>query len=161
LQAVERASTLNRAGIRDAAFATREYRGVLGTWSFDAQGDTTLRDMTGIRVNGGKFDASTSEQFPAPLETAGKWQTPLEQLDVLWGRNWEEVIRVLDAFRQDYPSYSPAKNKLYAALVSYGDVLARSGRCDQAVRQLARAEEMNRLQRLQRDEAAAALRRGC
>jgi len=85
----------------------------------------------------------------------------LEHLDVLWGRDWDQAIRVLDSFRQDYPSYSPAKNKLYAALVSYGEQLARSGRCDMAVRHLARAEELNRIENLERNEAAAALRRGC
>jgi branched-chain amino acid transport system substrate-binding protein len=45
----------NRAAIRDAVFATKDFNGVLGTWSFDANGDTTLTTMSGSQVTGGKF----------------------------------------------------------------------------------------------------------
>jgi hypothetical protein len=36
-------------------FNIKNFAGVLGTWSFDANGDTSLSDMTYYQVNGGKF----------------------------------------------------------------------------------------------------------
>lgn len=47
----------DRATVRDAVFATKNYSGVLGTWSFDQYGDTSLTDMTGYVVKGGKYEA--------------------------------------------------------------------------------------------------------
>jgi branched-chain amino acid transport system substrate-binding protein len=46
----------NRAKIRDAVFATKDFAGVLGTWSFDANGDTSLTTMSGSQVKAGKFE---------------------------------------------------------------------------------------------------------
>lgn len=45
-----------RAKVLDAISATRDYDGVLGTWGFDANGDTTLTRMTGQRVVNEKFE---------------------------------------------------------------------------------------------------------
>ncbi len=45
----------DRATVRDAVFAIKNFPGVLGTWSFDANGDTTLTDMTGYVVKDGKY----------------------------------------------------------------------------------------------------------
>jgi branched-chain amino acid transport system substrate-binding protein len=55
LDAIKRAGAKDRAKIRDAVFATKDFKGVLGTWSFDKNGDTTLTTMTGNIVEGGKF----------------------------------------------------------------------------------------------------------
>ena len=62
LAAIEKASATNpadndalRAAIRDAVFATKDYAGVLGTWSFTPEGDTSLTDMSGNTVTGGEF----------------------------------------------------------------------------------------------------------
>lgn len=60
LAAIQRAGRADRAAIRDALFATRDYDGALGKWSFDANGDTSLGDMSGRQVRGGKFDDSTA-----------------------------------------------------------------------------------------------------
>jgi branched-chain amino acid transport system substrate-binding protein len=46
----------NRAAVRDAVFAIKNYSGALGTWSFDANGDTSLTDMTGYVVKAGKYE---------------------------------------------------------------------------------------------------------
>jgi branched-chain amino acid transport system substrate-binding protein len=46
----------NRAAIRDAVMSIKNYSGALGTWSFDANGDTSLTDMTGYVVKNGKFE---------------------------------------------------------------------------------------------------------
>jgi branched-chain amino acid transport system substrate-binding protein len=45
----------DRKAIRDAVFNIKNFSGALGTWSFDANGDTSLTDMTYYLVTGGKF----------------------------------------------------------------------------------------------------------
>jgi branched-chain amino acid transport system substrate-binding protein len=57
----------DRAAIRDAVFAIKDFDGVLGKWSFDANGDTTLADIQGFLVRGGAFE-------PVNLFTDGKWE---------------------------------------------------------------------------------------
>lgn len=49
----------DRAAIRDAVLGTKDYKGILGTWSFDANGDTTLTTMSGNTVKGGKWEFVT------------------------------------------------------------------------------------------------------
>ena len=44
-----------RKGILDALATTKDFKGVLGTWSFDANGDTSLKVFSGTVVTGGKF----------------------------------------------------------------------------------------------------------
>ena len=56
LDAIARAGRKDREAIRAAVFATADYDGILGTWSFDANGDTSLTTMTGRRVVNGTFD---------------------------------------------------------------------------------------------------------
>ena len=62
IAAIERAAATNpadndalRAAILKEVFATKDYAGVLGTWSFNAEGDTSLTDMSGNIVTGGEF----------------------------------------------------------------------------------------------------------
>jgi branched-chain amino acid transport system substrate-binding protein len=62
LAAIERAAATNpadndalRAAIIKEVFATKDYAGVLGTWSFTPEGDTSLTDMSGQTVTGGEF----------------------------------------------------------------------------------------------------------
>lgn len=45
----------DRAAVLDAVFATKNFKGVLGTWSFDANGDVSITDMKGNRVVRGKW----------------------------------------------------------------------------------------------------------
>jgi branched-chain amino acid transport system substrate-binding protein len=66
LDAIGRAGAKDRAKIRDAVFATKDYDGVLGKWSFDANGDTTLTTMSGRQVKGGNFDDANSVTLEAP-----------------------------------------------------------------------------------------------
>ena len=47
----------DRTQVRDAVFAIQDFSGVLGTWSFDANGDTTLSDMTVYEVQNGAYRA--------------------------------------------------------------------------------------------------------
>jgi len=62
LAAIERAALKNpadtlalRALVLDEVKATKDFAGVLGTWSFDAAGDTSLTDMTALIVTAGEF----------------------------------------------------------------------------------------------------------
>jgi branched-chain amino acid transport system substrate-binding protein len=45
----------DRATVTKAVMATKDFNGVLGTWSFDANGDTTLTDMTVYQVKSGAY----------------------------------------------------------------------------------------------------------
>jgi branched-chain amino acid transport system substrate-binding protein len=55
LDAIARAGKKDRLAILDAVAATRDFEGVLGRWSFDPNGDTTLRTMSGLVIKDGKF----------------------------------------------------------------------------------------------------------
>ena len=62
LAAIERAALKNpadalalRALVLDEVKATKDFAGVLGTWTFDAAGDTSLTDMTALIVTAGEF----------------------------------------------------------------------------------------------------------
>jgi branched-chain amino acid transport system substrate-binding protein len=62
LAALERAAATNPADVKalqaemiTQVFATKDYAGVLGTWSFNAEGDTSLTDMSGNIVTDGEF----------------------------------------------------------------------------------------------------------
>jgi branched-chain amino acid transport system substrate-binding protein len=56
LAAIERAGIKDRSAIRDAIFATRNYDGILGKWSFNPTGDTTLTMMAVSQVRNGRWD---------------------------------------------------------------------------------------------------------
>ena len=64
--AIQKAGAKDRAKIRDAVFATKDYDGVLGKWSFDQNGDTSLTQMSGRQVKGGKFDDANAVTLEAP-----------------------------------------------------------------------------------------------
>ena len=59
LDAIERASKegeVTREAVLKEVFATEDYNGVLGTWSFDQDGDTTLTELSVQRVENGEFE---------------------------------------------------------------------------------------------------------
>jgi branched-chain amino acid transport system substrate-binding protein len=66
LDAIRRAGRKDRAAIREALLATRDYDGVLGRWSFDANSDTTLTTMSGREVKDGKFDDANAVTLQSP-----------------------------------------------------------------------------------------------
>lgn len=55
IKAVSTVCKKDRQAILDAVFATKDFEGVLGTWSFDANGDTSLSGMVGNEVKGGAW----------------------------------------------------------------------------------------------------------
>jgi branched-chain amino acid transport system substrate-binding protein len=56
LGAINSVCKKDRAAILDAVFATKDFDGILGNWSFDANGDTSLTTMSGLQVKAGKFE---------------------------------------------------------------------------------------------------------
>ena len=55
LDAIDRSGGTSRKAVVDALFATRDRDSVLGRYSIDANGDTTLGTYGGLRVRGGKL----------------------------------------------------------------------------------------------------------
>ena len=60
LDAIERAAdeaggVPERQAVVEEVFATEDYEGVLGTWSFDDEGDTSLTELSVQTVDGGEF----------------------------------------------------------------------------------------------------------
>jgi branched-chain amino acid transport system substrate-binding protein len=55
LKAIDKVCKNDRAAIRDEVLGTRNYPGLLGTWSFDPNGDTSLTAMSGMTVKDGKW----------------------------------------------------------------------------------------------------------
>jgi branched-chain amino acid transport system substrate-binding protein len=66
IDAIRRAGKKDRGAIREALLATKDYEGVLGHWSIDANGDTTLTTMSGREVKNGKFDDANAVTLQAP-----------------------------------------------------------------------------------------------
>jgi branched-chain amino acid transport system substrate-binding protein len=56
IEALRRANKKDRDAIRSACLGIKDFDGALGRWSFDANGDTTLRTMSGQTVKNGKFE---------------------------------------------------------------------------------------------------------
>ena len=56
MAAINKVCAKDRAKILDAVMGTKDFQGILGTWSFDANGDTSLTGMSGAQAKGGKFE---------------------------------------------------------------------------------------------------------
>lgn len=56
VDAVNKVCKNDRAAIRDAVLSTKDHNGVLGTWSFDQNGDTTLTTLSGNVVKNGQWE---------------------------------------------------------------------------------------------------------
>lgn len=75
LLGIARAGVKDRAKIREAIMATRDYHGLIGDYSFDKNGDTTITSISGYEVVGGKFEFSAAlapTSPPAHLTLKGK-----------------------------------------------------------------------------------------
>jgi branched-chain amino acid transport system substrate-binding protein len=59
VNAINKVCKNDRAAIRDAVMNTKDFEGVLGKWSFDQNGDTSLTTMSGNVVKNGKWEFVT------------------------------------------------------------------------------------------------------
>ncbi len=66
LNAIDKAGTKDRQAILEAVLNTKDFDGLLGTWSFTDTGDTTLKTMSGNQLKDGKWE------FVQTLEIAGQ-----------------------------------------------------------------------------------------
>jgi branched-chain amino acid transport system substrate-binding protein len=66
LDAIRRAGKKDRNAVREAVLATRDYDGLLGRWSFDQNGDTTLTTISGREIKDRKFDDANAVTLTAP-----------------------------------------------------------------------------------------------
>lgn len=66
LAAISKVCEKDRTKILDAVMGTKNFRGVLGTWSFDANGDIGLKDMAGNTVVKGAWDAKSKKLLKFP-----------------------------------------------------------------------------------------------
>jgi branched-chain amino acid transport system substrate-binding protein len=65
LDAIERSGTGTKEDILEALFATKDRKSVLGTYSIDANGDTTLTDYGAYRISDGKLAFDKTIKAPA------------------------------------------------------------------------------------------------
>ncbi|HEU5315312.1 MAG TPA: protein kinase [Chloroflexota bacterium] len=87
--------------------------------------------------------ASPQPTPPAPPPTADQaWADVTDDLDVTWGADWPKTIALIDAFRTQFPTHPAATQKLYAALVSYGELRVSQGARADGVAQLERARSL-------------------
>ena len=64
IDAIRRAGRKDRDAIRAALLATRDWDGVLGRWSFDQNGDTSLTAMAVNQVRNGQFQFVKTVEAP-------------------------------------------------------------------------------------------------
>lgn len=60
VDAINKVCKNDRAAIRDAVMSTKDFKGLLGTWSFDPNGDTSLTTLSGNTVKDGKWSFVTA-----------------------------------------------------------------------------------------------------
>ncbi len=87
--------------------------------------------------------------IPAPAAALGaslgadaEWPSTLQQLDRTWEQDWPRTIATLEGFLERWPSYDPAENKLYAALVADADAHIRAGEVGTGVAELEQAARL-------------------
>lgn len=71
-----------------------------------------------------------------------RWVATQGLLGAAWEKDWPAAISALEAFRKDYPDHDESKQKLYAALVSYGKLQAEGGDRRGAVAPWVKAQDL-------------------
>ncbi len=64
IKAISTVCAKDRAAILKAVYTTKDFAGVLGTWSFDENGDTNLYAMLGNIVKSGKWEEAPADILP-------------------------------------------------------------------------------------------------
>ncbi len=64
IKAISTVCKADRAAILTAVYTTKDFSGALGTWSFDANGDTNLIAMVGNVVKDGKWTEAPADILP-------------------------------------------------------------------------------------------------
>lgn len=97
--------------------------------------------------------AATASQTAIPETAEAAWQALQPPLESAWGTDTPRIIAMLEDFTARYPTFAPAREKLYAALMANADNLTQAGAALDAVDSLNRAASVLP----ERPEAHAAL----
>lgn len=130
-------------------------RGRIGTFVAGA----LLGAAAGLLAANAALGPEARPPAPGPPVSSGlagpeeRWTSTLAQAEAAWGAHWPKAVAALETFRVDFPDHSGAKEKLYAALLAYGQDLLQSDR----VREGSVVLERARILLPQRDEATSAL----
>lgn len=130
-------------------------RGRIGTFVAGA----LLGAAAGLLAANAALGLEARPPAPGPAVSSGlagpeeRWTSTLAQAEAAWGAHWPRAVAALETFRVDFPDHSAAKEKLYAALLAYGQDLLQSDR----VREGSVVLERARILLPQRDEATSAL----
>jgi hypothetical protein len=81
------------------------------------------------------------------------WAATLAGLDATWGNDWPAALADLDAFGAEFGGFPPATDKMYSALVVWGQALRDAGAREDAAARWERAEGLG----TSRHEAAVLL----
>ncbi len=88
IEAIRRAEKKDRAAIVAACLAIKDFHGALGTWSFDANGDTTLRQLSGSIVHDGQFKfleaLGDTPSAPGDVGIGGSSGPPVRRSGTFW-----------------------------------------------------------------------------
>ncbi len=85
---------------------------------------------------GAPFEATVSPASPTAVPRLASptadaaWATLLTSLDAPWNSDWPTVVDRLSAFRRTYPDFAPTQDKLYVALVAFGQSRIAGGDLD-------------------------------
>lgn len=85
----------------------------------------------------------TPTPAPTPTPTVDAvWLLAERTLDSVWGSNWPRAVEVLEQFRDQFPGYRPAQEKLYVALLGYAEFLFMQDQDDDGVKRLQQARDL-------------------
>jgi len=86
--------------------------------------------------------SSRVSDVPSEVSADSRWQEILLKVNGVWGRDWQTTISLIDAFRSSAPEHDESKQKLYDALIAYGQLLNGGGDTQKATAQWVRARDL-------------------
>ena len=98
LAGIAKAAVKDRKTIRDTIMSTSDYDGLVGTWSFDKQGDTTLTAFSGFEIVNGAFVFSKSLETdfgPASATTLPTQDELHEETAFGWSGFFQQILNGL------------------------------------------------------------------
>jgi hypothetical protein len=95
-------------------------------------------DVAGVQVAAPALMAQPADT----REQDAAWASLAPQLDSTWERDWPATVALLDGFLKQWPTYTVAEDKLYAALIADSQVHVQAGQVDDGVTELERAARL-------------------
>ncbi len=98
LAGIAKAGIKDRVKIREAIMSTSNYDGLVGEWSFDAQGDTTLTAFSGFEIKNGAFvftKALETDFAPLAAASPGAPEQERAEADFSWSGFFQQILNGL------------------------------------------------------------------